>query len=101
MKAGARRQRKEETHTVDGNSNSLAQNVTIAALEGGDAAELIELAIVVAEVDALAWVGGDEVDLEVVRLGDDESWVGAWVALAVSMSVVDLQLHHCAEGRWG
>ena len=56
--------------TVDGNSNHLAQHVSIAAHEGRDLAQLVEQAVIVA--DTFVRLGVDEVDLEVVRIGDGQ-----------------------------
>jgi hypothetical protein len=72
---------KREGRTVDGDGNGLAEDVAITALEGRDAAEPVELAVVLAHaVDSR--VGVDEIDLEVVGLCNHEIDSGAWVVLA-------------------
>ncbi len=66
--------------TVDCNSNALADNVAIAALERGDLAQLVQLAVVVA--DTLGRLGVHEIEFDVVGLGDGEEDSCAWVALS-------------------
>lgn len=65
--------------TVDGNGDALDQDVAVGALEGGHLAELVELAVVIA--DALGRLGVDDVELEVVGLGHGEDGGGARVTL--------------------
>ena len=65
--------------TVDGNGNALAQDIAVAALERRDLAQLVELAVVIAH--AFRGLGVDDVELEVVGLGDGEQGGRAWVAL--------------------
>jgi len=66
--------------TVDGNGHALSQNVSIRALEGRHAAELVELAVVVR--DALERLGVNDLKLELVGLGDGEQRCGARVVLS-------------------
>ena len=81
MQAKARsRERLEGALTVDGNSDALAQNVAIAALERGNLAQLVELAVVIA--DALGWLGVHHVEFDVVGFGHSEEGGCAWVALS-------------------
>lgn len=65
--------------TVDSNSNSLAQDVTVSALEGRDLAKLVELLVVFA--DALGRLGVHKLEVDVVGLGDCEDGSGARVVL--------------------
>jgi len=75
--------------TVNGNGDALAQDVAIGALEGGHLAELVELAVVIA--DALGRLGVHEVELETVGFGDGEDGSGAWVALDGKEEEVSLE----------
>ena len=65
--------------TVDGNSNALAENVAIAALERGNLAQLVQLEVVGA--DTLGWLGVHDLEFDVVGLGHGEEGGCAWVAL--------------------
>ena len=65
--------------TVDGNGHALGQDVAIGALESRDLAELVQLAVVVA--NALGRLGVDLLELDVVGLGDSVDGRGAGVAL--------------------
>ena len=58
--------------TVDRDSNDLAKDVAITALEGRDAAKLVEFAVVVGDAFLGDWACGDDVELEVVRFCDRE-----------------------------
>jgi len=71
--------------TVDGNGNALAQDVAIGALKGWDLAELVEKAVVVR--DTLGWLGVDDVEVELVCLGDSEEGSGARVVLQLTVSL--------------
>lgn len=71
--------RREMPRTVDGDSNALGEEVAVAALKSRDAAQFVELAVVVR--DTLARVGVDKLDVEVVGLRDGEQRHGARVAL--------------------
>ena len=71
--------------TVDGNGHALAQNVAICALKGWDLAELVEFAVVVR--DTLGWLGVDNVEVELVCLGDSEEGSGARVVLQEVVSL--------------
>ena len=65
--------------TVDCNSNALADDVAIVALERGNLAQLVQLAVVVA--DTLGRLGVHEIEFDVVGLGDSEEGGCAWIAL--------------------
>lgn len=65
--------------TVDGDGNALAQDVAVSALESGDLAELVQLAVVVR--DALGRLSVNLLKLEVVGLGDGIDGRGARVLL--------------------
>ena len=88
--------------TVDGNGHALAQDVAISALERGDLAELVQLAVVVA--DALGRLGVDLLELDVVGLGDSVDGRGAGVALLGDSSQLSRVLEakqsaRCAKGE--
>lgn len=73
--------------TVDSDGNGLRENEAVGALEGGDLAELVELQVLLR--DALGGLGGDELDIEAVLLGDGEERGGARVTLrGLSVPVV-------------
>lgn len=74
--------------TVDGDSDALAQDVSILALESRDLAELVELAVVVA--DTLGGLGVDQLDVEGVGLGDGEESRGTRVALCIPCQPLEL-----------
>ena len=56
--------------TVDSNSNSLVQDIAVAAYEGWDLAQLVDLAVVIIDAFAGDWAGLYKVDLEVVGFCD-------------------------------
>lgn len=64
--------------TVDGNGHGLGQDIAVRALESGDLAQLVELAVVVGDI---ARSRVDKLDVEVVGLGDGEEGGGASIAL--------------------
>lgn len=66
--------------TVDCNGNALAENVAIVALERGNLAQLVQLAVV--GTDTLRRLSVDEIEFDVVGLGDGEEGGCAWVALS-------------------
>lgn len=68
--------------TVDGNSHGLSQDVAVSALESWDLAQLVELAVVIA--NALCRLGVDDFNVEVVGLCDGEEGGGAGVTLRAS-----------------
>lgn len=70
--------------TVDGNGHALHQHIAIRALKRRDLAELVQLAVVIA--DALGRLCVHKVELETVGLGDGEDGGGARVALQSDMS---------------
>ena len=73
--------------TVDSDGHGLRENEAVGALEGGDLAELVELQVLLR--DALGGLGGDELDIEAVLLGDGEERGGARVTLrGLSVAVV-------------
>ncbi len=67
--------------TVDGDCNALGKDVAIAALEGGNSPQLVQLAIVVIHANTLMWYGLDEIDVEFVGFGNSQKGAGAWVVL--------------------
>ena len=71
--------RRMRGHTVDGDGHALVEHIAVSALEGGDLAELVEEAVVVAH--ALRWLGVDLLELEAVGLGDGEDGGRARVVL--------------------
>ena len=77
--------------TVDGNGHGLGEDVAILALESWDLSKPVELLVVVA--DALGWLGGHDLEVDVVGLGDGENGGGAWVTLRVV--VVSVQVGYC------
>lgn len=94
--------------TVHSDGNGLRENEAVGALEGGDLAELVELQVLLR--DALGGLGGDELDIEAVLLGDGEERGGARVTLrGLSVAVVGCAAlrcvgkarHGCAGGRGG
>ena len=85
--------------TVDGNGHGLGQDVAILALESWDLSKLVELSVVVA--DALGWLGGHNLEVDVVGLGNCENGGGAWVTLRevdVSVQVSLRASYKCAGG---
>ena len=66
--------------TVDGDSDGLAQHVSIGTLKGWDLAELVELEVL--GRDTLSRLGRDKLELKAILLGDREQRSGARVALA-------------------
>jgi hypothetical protein len=89
--------------TVDGDGHDFAQDIAVAPLEGGNAAQLVELAVVIA--DALARVSLDKLDIEVVGLGDDEEGLGARILLfggrEISIACLSYARPHISWRRWG
>lgn len=65
--------------TVDGDGDALGENVVVGALEGWDLSKAVELLVVVA--DTLGWLGVDNLEVELVGLGDSHDGSGAGVAL--------------------
>ena len=81
--------------TVDSDGNGLRENEAVGALEGGDLAELVELQVLLR--DTLGGLGGDELDIEAVLLGDGEERGGARVTLrGLSVAVVGCAALRCA-----
>ena len=70
---------RRERLTVDGDGDTLGQNAAIRALESRYPAQLVELAVVIA--DAFRRLSVHDVELEVVGFGDGEEYRRSRVTL--------------------
>jgi len=72
--------------TVDGNGNALGENVVVSALKGWDLSETVDLAVVIG--DTLAWLGVNNLEVELVGLGDSKDSGGTGVTLGRKSVIV-------------